>query len=59
MAYYAARRKKPRVYRRAARQFISTMASVEGGPNSDMEKEEDASSTASDDSLIVGDDIFG
>ena len=59
MAYYAARRNKPRVNRRAARQFISTMASVEAGSKSDREEEEeDASSTASDDSFIVGDDIF-
>ena len=58
MAYYAARRKKPCVNRRVALQFISTMASVEGGSKSIREEEEDASSTASDDSFIVGDDIL-
>ena len=60
MAFYAARHKKPRVNRGVACQFIDSMAAFEGGSKSDMEeeKEDDASRTTSDDSFIVGDDIF-
>ena len=59
MTFYAKRSVKQRRNRHAARQFIDLMASVEGESKSDSEdEEEDASSTASDDSFIVGDDIF-
>ena len=51
------RRKRRRRNRRAACQFISTISSVEGGSKSDS-KEGDASRTASDNSFVVGDDIF-
>ena len=57
-AILADRRKKRRLNRSATRQFIDSMASVEGGCQSDREENDDASSTASDDSFIVGDDIF-
>ena len=57
-AFYAERLEKRRMKRRAARQFIDSMASVEGESKIDWEDEEDASSTASDDSFIVGYDIF-
>ena len=43
----------------AARQFIDSMATVKSESESDRdEKEDDASIIASDNSFIVGDDIF-
>ena len=58
-AFYAERREKHRVNHRTARQFIDSMATMEGESKSNWEEDEDdASSTASDDSFIVGDDIF-
>ena len=56
--FIADRREKRRRNCRAARQFIDTMATVDGGSKSDREEKEDTSSTALDDSFIVGDDIF-
>ena len=59
-ASFADRREKRRLNRRAALQFIDTMAAIEGklysGPD-EVEEDED-NTTASDDSFIVGDYIF-
>ena len=51
----ARRREKKLEIRRAARQFIDSMAAEEGEDESEQELESD--STASDDSFIVGDDV--
>ena len=58
-AAFTQRRKKRHLDRRATLQFYDSMAAFEGESNSDRdEEEEDATITASDDSFIVGDDIF-
>ena len=53
----AQRREKRVKIRRAARQFIETMAQAEGEADSEQELESDDESTASDDSFIVGNDV--
>ena len=53
----AHRREKRLKIRRAARQFIETMAQAEGEADSEQELESDDESTASDDSFIVGNDV--
>ena len=54
----AAQRRENRLkLRKAARQFIVTMAAVEGEADSEQELESDNESIASDDSFIVGDDV--
>ena len=54
----AAQRRENRLkIRKAARQFIVTMAAVEGEADSEQELESENESTASDDSFIVGDDV--
>ena len=53
----AHRREKRLKIRRAARQFIETMAAAEGEADSEQELESEDESTASDDSFIVGDDV--
>ena len=45
MAFYAVRRKKRPLNRSAARQFIDSMASVEGGSKRDREEEEEDASS--------------
>lgn len=58
-ASFDVRSKKRRVKRQGALQFIDSMAAVEGESNSDNDEEEDEEDTTeSDDSFIVGDDIF-
>ena len=54
------RRKKRRLNYRAVLQFIDSMGDVEGESNSgpDADEEEENNTTASDNSFIVGDDIF-
>ena len=49
--------KTHRLNRRAVRQFIDSIASVEGGLKSNSKKK-DTRSTASHDTFIVGNDIF-
>ena len=58
-ASFSYRREKRHLNHRAALQFIDSMAAVEGASNWDLdEEEEEANSTASDESFIVGVDIF-
>ena len=52
------RRENKLKIRRAARQFIDTMAEVQGEEESERELESNDDSTASDDSFIVGDDVY-
>ena len=58
-ALFGEQRKRRRHDRQSALAFIDSMAAVDGEHSSDQEEdEEDARNTATDDSFIVGDDIF-
>ena len=58
LASFGEHRKKHRLNHRAALQFIDSMAADESESNCEQDsEEEDAISTASEDSFIVGDDI--
>ena len=58
MDFYAERREKRRLNCRADRQFIDSVASVKGEFKRDQEVEDDVSSTAANESFIVGDAII-